>query len=142
MTIRSPEHNDTFFSSQAEDNHRYARSSLHALYFSFFHEPYVIEAFRVLVEQEETDWHSTSTTNAHIDEALPLLLPPPPPPLPHRAIARKALVSRLIFFYRADLQSSRPWLVIARRGVIDVEIIIGERSRNKSKNHVKFLLPR
>ena len=106
MTIRSPEHNDTFFSSQAEDNHRYARSSLHALYFSFFHEPYVIEAFRVLVEQEETDWHSTSTTNAHIDEALPLLLPPPPPPLPHRAIARKALVSRLIFFYRADLQSS------------------------------------
>ena len=97
MTIRSPEHNDTFFSSQAEDNHRYARSSLHALYFSFFHEPYVIEAFRVLVEQEETDWHSTSTTNAHIDEALPLLL----------------LLLLLLLFFLTELLLERPWFRVS-----------------------------
>lgn len=78
------------------------------------------------VEQEETDWHSVDD-GAHIDEGSLLLLLSPPAVL---LLEREAPVSRLIFFERADLQSSsRSRAGHCRTGVIDVEIIIGERSR-------------
>ena len=46
---------------------------------------------------------------------------------------------RVSFLSRPNLQSSGPSTEDRTDQLIDVEIIIGECSRNKSKNHVKFL---
>lgn len=156
MTIRSLyRHNDTFFSHSvpSEDNHRYACSPPFTLFISPSSTNHTSSKPFVFSSNKRKPTGIQSTTNAHIDEGPPFRLP-----LSllscffflasfvfflfflFGAIARKAPVSRLIFFQQADLQSSeaRPRAGHCRPGMIDVEIIIGERSRNKSKNRVKF----
>lgn len=79
-----------------------------------------------VVEQEETDWHSVDD-GAHIDEgSLLLLLSPPAVLLLERG---PGFASHFFQASRSSIFELQPRAGHCRTGVIDVEIIIGERSR-------------
>lgn len=147
MTVRSSSRYNDIFSPEPEDNLRYVplppslhlhppTSSLFLLFLRTIRHR-SLSCVAVVVEQEETDWHSVDD-GAHIDEgSLLLLLSPPAVLLLERG---PGFASHFFRASRSSIFEPQP-----RRPLPDRSDRCGNNyrrtlalSRNKSKNHVKF----